>query len=112
MEALIIGLGCLAFIGLAILLLSEAAGQKQRPTSNPNSLIRTRYKNGRRISKKWNPNAPKYVSDEVPEQHLKRVAQVTHSRQTAEMLLLQAKANGKSWEWAVDKVLYDIQRGR
>ncbi|HEY9877961.1 MAG TPA: hypothetical protein V6D29_05865 [Leptolyngbyaceae cyanobacterium] len=81
---------------------------------NPNSKLKTYYKNGKRYRKSWHPEAARYASDSVPEAYLSQVARCTHSREVAERLLLQMKdsSGGKDWEWCVNKILWDIERGR
>lgn len=93
----------------------EPQSQKDLPLEKEGyeSKIRTHYKNGKRELKP-RPSASRYVSNSVPEVYLSQVARCTHNREAAERLLLQAKyANdGKDWEWCVNKILWDIERGR
>ncbi|MBD2261251.1 hypothetical protein [Pseudanabaena sp. FACHB-2040] len=80
---------------------------------NPNSLIRTEYHNGKR-RRKPRPKPKRYVSNQVPEEYLQQISRVTHDREAAERLLLQAVDGSydRNWQWAVEKVRYDLERGR
>ncbi|HEY9878141.1 MAG TPA: hypothetical protein V6D29_06775 [Leptolyngbyaceae cyanobacterium] len=94
--------------------LGEGGDPRPARPQNPNSKLKTYYKNGKRHRKSWNPEAIRYASDSVPEVYLSQVARCTHNREVAERLLLQTKdsSSGKDWEWCVNKILWDIERGR
>lgn len=91
---------------------SNSASWSPRPR-NANSMIQTEYRNGKR-GRKPRPKPQRYVSDVVPEVYLQQISRITHNREVAERLLLQAvdSSYDRDWQWAVDKVRYDLERGR